>query len=116
VIDAYCGAGFFAKRVVARLQRVVGIDWDVGDWSSTLTGNYTGGFLRAFSPADLSCPYSAGAHPDLCRVKAWSTADLYVAYKGIKNLTLGANVDYGWEIDWLRSLDRVRPAPTALPS
>ena len=29
VIDAYCGAGFFAKRVVARLQRVVGIDWDI---------------------------------------------------------------------------------------
>lgn len=71
----------------------VGIDWDVGDWATTLTGNYTGGFLRAFSPADLSCPYSAGAHPDLCRVKAWSTADLYVAYKGIKNLTLSVNID-----------------------
>ena len=30
VIDAYCGAGFFAKRLVtAGLQKVVGIDWDI---------------------------------------------------------------------------------------
>ena len=71
----------------------VGLDWDVGDWSTTLTGNYTGGFLRAFSPADLSCPYSGGVNSDLCRVKAWSTADLYVAYKGIKNLSLSVNID-----------------------
>ena len=70
-----------------------GIDWDIGDWSTTLTGNYTGSFLRAFSPADLNCPYSGGAHPELCRVSAWSTADLYVAYKGFKNLTLSVNVD-----------------------
>ncbi|HEX4667352.1 MAG TPA: TRAM domain-containing protein [Chthoniobacterales bacterium] len=29
LIDAYCGAGFFAKRAVAGIHRVVGIDWDV---------------------------------------------------------------------------------------
>ncbi len=29
LIDAYCGAGFFAKRLVAGIPRVVGIDWDV---------------------------------------------------------------------------------------
>ncbi|WP_457333765.1 TonB-dependent receptor plug domain-containing protein [Rhizobacter sp. P5_C2] len=70
-----------------------GIDWDIGDWSTTLSGNYTGGFLRAFTPADLSCSYASGAHPDLCRVKAWSTADLFVQYKGFKNLMLSVNVD-----------------------
>lgn len=71
----------------------VGLDWDVGDWATTLSGHYTGSFLRAYTPADLSCPYSGGTHSDLCRVKAWSTADLYVAYKGIKNLTLSVNID-----------------------
>ena len=71
----------------------LGLDWDIGNWSSTLTGTYTGGFLRAYTPADLSCPYSAGAHPELCRVKAWATADLYVAYKGFKGLTLSVNID-----------------------
>jgi iron complex outermembrane receptor protein len=71
----------------------VGIDWDVGDWETTVTGNYTGGFLRAYSPANLDCPYAGGANSNLCRVKAWSTADLYVAYKGIKNLTLSLNID-----------------------
>ena len=71
----------------------VGLDWDVGDWATTLSGHYTGSFLRAYTPADLTCSYSSGAHQDLCRVKAWSTADLYVAYKGIKNLTLSVNID-----------------------
>jgi 23S rRNA (uracil1939-C5)-methyltransferase len=28
LIDAYCGAGFFAKALVAKFKRVVGIDWD----------------------------------------------------------------------------------------
>jgi 23S rRNA (uracil1939-C5)-methyltransferase len=28
LIDAYCGAGFFAKRLRARFDRVIGIDWD----------------------------------------------------------------------------------------
>ncbi|HEY3600909.1 MAG TPA: TRAM domain-containing protein [Chthoniobacterales bacterium] len=29
LIDAYCGAGFFAKRLRARFARVVGLDWDI---------------------------------------------------------------------------------------
>ena len=28
LIDAYCGAGFFAKALLAKFQRVIGIDWD----------------------------------------------------------------------------------------
>ncbi|MFZ1220497.1 MAG: TRAM domain-containing protein, partial [Chthoniobacterales bacterium] len=28
LIDAFCGAGFFAKRFAPRFERVVGIDWD----------------------------------------------------------------------------------------
>jgi tRNA/tmRNA/rRNA uracil-C5-methylase (TrmA/RlmC/RlmD family) len=28
LIDAYCGAGFFAKALLGRFQRVIGIDWD----------------------------------------------------------------------------------------
>ena len=28
LIDAYSGAGFFAKRLRARFERVIGIDWD----------------------------------------------------------------------------------------
>ena len=28
LIDAFCGAGFFAKRLAPKFQRVVGIDWD----------------------------------------------------------------------------------------
>jgi tRNA/tmRNA/rRNA uracil-C5-methylase (TrmA/RlmC/RlmD family) len=28
LIDAYCGAGFFAKALLGKFQRVIGIDWD----------------------------------------------------------------------------------------
>jgi 23S rRNA (uracil1939-C5)-methyltransferase len=28
LVDAYCGAGFFAKRLLAKFVRVIGIDWD----------------------------------------------------------------------------------------
>jgi len=28
LIDAYCGAGFFAKRLMDKFERVIGIDWD----------------------------------------------------------------------------------------
>ena len=28
LIDAYCGAGFFAKALVDKFERVIGIDWD----------------------------------------------------------------------------------------
>lgn len=64
---------------------------DRGPWRSTLTFNYTGGYLRAFSPLDLSCPYDAAGtnHPDLCGVKAWRTTDLFTGYTGIRQLELG---------------------------
>jgi tRNA/tmRNA/rRNA uracil-C5-methylase (TrmA/RlmC/RlmD family) len=29
LIDAYCGAGFFAKRLLAKFSRAVGLDWDI---------------------------------------------------------------------------------------
>jgi 23S rRNA (uracil1939-C5)-methyltransferase len=28
LIDAFCGAGFFTKRLVSQFERVIGIDWD----------------------------------------------------------------------------------------
>jgi len=28
LVDAYCGAGFFAKALLNKFERVVGIDWD----------------------------------------------------------------------------------------
>ena len=28
LIDAYCGAGFFAKALLDKFERVIGIDWD----------------------------------------------------------------------------------------
>ncbi|MDQ3415444.1 MAG: TRAM domain-containing protein [Verrucomicrobiota bacterium] len=29
LVDAYCGAGFFARRLLDRFPRIVGLDWDI---------------------------------------------------------------------------------------
>ena len=71
----------------------VSVSLDRGPWTSTLTFNYTGKYLRAFTPADLSCQYSGTPNEGtLCTVSSYLTTDLYVGYKGFKNLTLGLTV------------------------
>ncbi len=39
LIDAYCGAGFFAKRLLQKCQRVVGLDWDIHAISAAQAGS-----------------------------------------------------------------------------
>jgi iron complex outermembrane recepter protein len=69
----------------------IGLSWDKGPWSSKIQWNYTGSYLRSFSPSDAPCPYS-GQFATLCQVDSWMTADLYVSYRGIKNLDLGLSI------------------------
>jgi iron complex outermembrane receptor protein len=69
-----------------------GVGWDKGPWSTSATVNYTGSFLRAFTPSDLSCSYATTANPELCTISSWTTTDLFVGYKGFKNLDLGLNI------------------------
>ena len=72
----------------------VGFSLDRGPWAANLTFNYTGKYLRAFTPNDLSCPYDASGtnQPQLCSIKSWLTTDLFIGYKGFKNLELGLTI------------------------
>jgi iron complex outermembrane receptor protein len=70
----------------------LGANWEKGPWSTKLVWNYVGGYLRAFTSSDLSCAYAGGPFESLCSVKSWSTTDLYVSYKGFKNLELNLSV------------------------
>ena len=52
LIDAYCGAGFFAKRLRHKFARIVGLDWDIhaiaaAKANATPTENYFAGDLAA---------------------------------------------------------------------
>ena len=52
LIDAYCGAGFFAKRLRHKFARVVGLDWDIhaiaaAEANATATETYLAGDLAA---------------------------------------------------------------------
>ncbi len=67
----------------------LGATWESGPWVTGLTMNYTGSFSRAYTLTNTTCPYTGTATPQYCSVSNWSTADLYVGYKGIKNLDLG---------------------------
>ncbi len=51
LIDAYCGAGFFAKGLLDKFQRVIGIDWDrfaieAADENATTKENYIAGDIE----------------------------------------------------------------------
>ena len=83
-------AGYYEQpRSRARIE----FTFERGPWRSSLTFQYTGGYLRAFTPTDATCPYSAGDHPELCGVKSWSTWDLFIGYAPTPNLELGLVVN-----------------------
>lgn len=69
----------------------MGATWEVGPWTSQVVVNYTGGYLRAYSPTDATCSYATSA-PSVCKVSSWMTTDLFLGYKGFKNLELGLSV------------------------
>lgn len=66
LIDAFCGAGFFAKRLVAKFQRVLGIDWDrfaiaaarkgAGQNETYIAGDVAVELARASASGDFPVP------------------------------------------------------------
>ncbi len=65
LIDAYCGAGFFAKQLLDKFNRVIGIDWDrfaiqaAQETATTketyIAGNVETELVRALNMATSSC-------------------------------------------------------------
>lgn len=70
----------------------LGATWEKGPWTLRGQINYVGGYLRAFTESDLSCPYTGSAFENLCSVPSWTTGDVFVSYKGFKNLELGLSI------------------------
>lgn len=70
----------------------LGATWEKGPWTVRGVINYVGGYLRAYTSSDLSCAYTGGAFENLCSVKSWTTGDVFIAYKGFKNLELGLSI------------------------
>lgn len=64
LIDAFCGSGFFAKRLSARFERVIGIEWDryavaaaqdnAAPHEAYIAGDVAAELSRALRNADLS--------------------------------------------------------------
>ncbi|MRV70831.1 TonB-dependent receptor [Duganella sp. FT92W] len=67
-----------------------GLAWDRGHWDASIDWNYVGGYKVTSSP-DTVCSFKA-ATPWYCDVHAALTANVYVRYKGIRNLELSLSV------------------------
>jgi iron complex outermembrane receptor protein len=68
--------------------------WDYGPWTAVGRVNYVHGWFAGGGGGEndinSGCSFSANQLLDAdCKVKAWTTVDLGVTYKGFKNLTLG---------------------------
>lgn len=82
-------AGTFSQP---KERATLGATWEKGPWAVKGVWNYIGGYQRAFSPSDAACPYADTPLASLCHVKSWSTGDIYLSYKGFKNLELNLSV------------------------
>jgi iron complex outermembrane recepter protein len=68
-------------------------DWEYGNWTFGVTYSHTAGYLRAFTPSDLSCALPAAAVAyGLCNVTPWSTVDVGVRYKPTSKLDIFLNI------------------------
>jgi iron complex outermembrane receptor protein len=70
----------------------LGFTFDRGPWSSSLTFNYTGKYSLAFTPDSGPCPFAGAPNEYLCTINSFMTTDLFVGYKGFKNLELGLTI------------------------
>ena len=77
---------------VPRNKLGLSASWSKGDWSISLSGD-TQSSMQSFS-AGSSCDrtLTEAGRADLCRIKAWTTADLSFSYKGLPGLKLSGTV------------------------
>ncbi|SEL86440.1 iron complex outermembrane recepter protein [Roseateles sp. YR242] len=77
---------------VPRSKAAVSANWQRDDWSVTVTGNYQSGFQSFDAGSTCDSTLTTAGYGNLCRMKAWKTADLAVSYKGFKDIRLSATV------------------------
>ena len=70
----------------------VGFSFDRGPWTSSLTFNYTGKYSLRQGPESPACPFEGASNSYLCEIESFLTTDLYVGYKGFKNLELSLTI------------------------
>lgn len=71
---------------IVRWQHNANVNWDYGPWTTTLTNRYKGSYEDQNDPARVD-PAFLGH-----RVDSYSVWDMFVSYRGVKNLTLSAGV------------------------
>ena len=72
---------------ILRWTHVATADWQYGPWLTTLANRYKSSYDDENNPDRVTDPTKLGH-----KVDAYSVWDLFVAYKGIKNLTLRAGI------------------------
>ena len=123
LVDAYCGAGFFSKKLVSRFQRVTGIEWSAGavraakatalENESYLAGaveSHLAGALESSPPAETALlldPPAEGLSPEVVEIlgKGRPATVVYVSCdpatlaRDLKKLGRWYGVDYIQPVD-----------------
>ncbi len=77
---------------VPRNKLGLSANWTYGDWSTTLSGDYQSSFQSFSATGSCDSTLINAGYEDLCRIKAWKTADVSVSYKGFKGIRLAATL------------------------
>lgn len=72
---------------IMRWQHLATVNWGYGPWTTTLANRYKSGYLDENNLDRVTDPDKLGH-----KVRAYSVWDLFVSFKGIKNLTLHAGI------------------------
>lgn len=73
---------------VPRWRHALTFSFSNGPWAASLTNNYSGGYYDYTDPNAVN----GTTYPEVRKVKAYSTFDTQVSWKGIKNLNLTLGV------------------------
>lgn len=72
------------------------VTWEVGAWSTTARMNHVGKFANKETANDGSClnHFADGVTdaPDGCKIKSFTTWDLFLKWKGVKNLEVFGSI------------------------
>ncbi len=93
-LERQLGAGMdmtdFAGHGSPKRSVLAGLEWAYGDWTSTLN-------VHQLGPVEIAAPGqpcpAANAAVGRCRTPSATTADLYVAYGGLRHWRLSMNVN-----------------------
>ena len=139
LVDAYCGAGFFSKKLASRFDKITGIEWSAGavraaKASAAKNETYLAGAvenhlpqaLESSSPAEIALildPPAEGISPEVVEILAkyrpatvvYVSCDPATLSRDLKKLGRWYSVEYIQPVDLFPQTAEIETAAKLLP-